>query len=437
MPRNWTAGRGRRWLWPGIVTSSAVLSILALPAITAAGASGKPVPRAVPAESSSDLAQLDNFSATLRADVEPLSIFTGLSVDTLGHLIRLFVTEPTNPQLVQVLTRHTRYPITVVQVPASQRQLLRRTSESGPAIDQLIAKGIPITRWGPQFETGLFEVGLRGVTPERESLVRAALGQDVVVRETATEPQQREGGRANDTVPWYGGDYGTDPEPGGNTCTTTFSLYSTGNGYDYAGSAGHCFASGVRVVVGTNGYATAPIGTHALIGTVSTSSYNTSTRGYLDASFIPLGSYKNDNYVWGPNDITHRVIGTLRLSPGNRACADGAFSGEACGQVDSKGYLQCHMLASGAKVCGIIEVFSTNGYPLVGNGDSGGPVYTGVYTNPPTSGADVQASGMITAFGDFVRCRYKDAGGRTCGKLLLYTDQLLMNEEFSVAIKTN
>ncbi len=402
--------------------------------VTDLARAGEPSPSLSPARSAAPDVdqQLDSFSLEFRAAVEASSVFTGMSVNHAARSIDLYVTNATDASIRRAIaTAH--FPVVVHGTLESERTLLARTASISAVIDALRAKGVDVIRYGPDFTTGRVEVVVLGLTTKSAVAIRQAVGSEVILtNESNAEVRATPSGRSDDYSPWYGADFVTDNSRDG-TCTTGFSVHAT-NGYDYNMTAGHCFPIGNIAQVGAaNTLSGEPYGTHTPMGTITGGSYGSSTNGYLDVEFIKLVSGSNSPYVWASNSTTHPVRSTVRVSPGNTVCADGAYDGERCGRVDSTGYLQCQIYSDGKKACSTIQASSTDGLPLIGDGDSGGPVYTSTAYPPPTN-AYISAAGMIDAGSIGVACVVYTPR-RTCNKVLTFTDISAILTQYSSSVK--
>lgn len=422
-----TGTKRTRWL------VAATTAILVLPPANPARA-GDPSPSLSPAPASPPGVdqQLDNLSLEIRARLAVSSVFTGMSVDHDTRVIDLYVTDPSDSDVLDTVASAS-FPIVLHTALASEHTLLVKTESLSPTIDELRDNGITVIRYGPDFHTGALEVVVLNLTQQSAIAVRRAVGYDVVVtNESDAALQGVPTGRSDDYSPWYGADFVTDSGRTG-TCTTGFSVHST-NGYDYNMTAGHCFRGGAVAQVGAADTSHGePYGTHTTMGTITAGNYGSSTNGYLDVEFAKLESGSNLPYVWGPGSSLHPVRGTVQVSPGNTVCTDGAYDGERCGRVDSNGYLQCQVYVDGKKACSTIMVYSTDGLPINGGGDSGGPVYTSTAYPPPTN-AYVSAAGIISGASSSTPCVvYKPY--RTCYKVAIFTDISEILPRYSVSVK--
>lgn len=288
---------------------------------------------------------------------------------------------------------------------------------------------------------GLFQIGVRNPTAATTTFLKAIFGSDTeVVDTTAESGAVALASRSDDWEPWFGSDFVTWSGPG--TCTTGFSV-RVGTTSAFNSTAGHC----IRVMydsayVGTDGEFGEPVGSHRLMGPMVATGFNNEAHDYLDVEFIRLPSITdNTNIIWGTTvPGTRFVNSTGRASVGQTICTDGAYDLENCGPVNSDKYNQCVVYSQPAMTaCHVIKA-GPNGSsvgPIVGKGDSGGPVYTSTIM-PARDGDSVKAVGWISGGHQSMNCvRYPSRNGSTpgCFSFVYFTDLLYVQAGFPVITK--
>jgi hypothetical protein len=124
----------------------------------------------------------------------------------------------------------------------------RVTGQIFAARTSLAARGIELTRWGPDPATGKVKVYLTRYTSAARRALITRFGPDVIVARHSMPLPSRQG-RTNDTSPFSGGDRiivgGTE------ACTSGPTVIGNGSGSTFMLTAGHCGA--VNATVKTHG----------------------------------------------------------------------------------------------------------------------------------------------------------------------------------------
>jgi hypothetical protein len=311
-------------------------------------------------------------------------------------------------------------PVTLKVVPHSFSELTARMDSVGPVIDQLTATGTRIRSYGIDMAEGKLDIELDDFSPAAQQAVRAALG-DVVLIDTSKDGQPTAGDRANDSIPWWAGDFITDYS---ESCTSGFGTHNNSNGYDYIVAAGHCLFGGHDIYNGSNCYAGAPCGSNKLMGHVYTSYFGSSTNGYRDEAVIRVGNTQTQGASWRDTGTGYVFIKKSETAqPGQLLCISGAYSSQRCGYVSTANYLSCESY-DGQKSCRLIEMNSYDGNVIAGNGDSGGPVYRSVSGSsiPNTNGQGVAADGMFVVFTNTSLPCLRYPTNRHCGTQVRFVD---------------
>ena len=178
------------------------------------------------------------------------------------------------------------------------------------------------------------------------------------------------GFRYNDFAPWYGGDRITDLSVG---CSSGFA--STYNGAPAMLTAAHCGGVGGYWY---NGPTTT--GAHRYMGQMVYSD------GGTDVAAIGVSSYSTwINVGYDPTAPTQINVGSW-ASPivGQYLCQSGAYTGERCGlyvvdtfQYVCRSYFLWWCTSWQGPLADVVGYSAST--PVVGHGDSGGPVYRYVY----------------------------------------------------------
>jgi hypothetical protein len=200
--------------------------------------------------------------------------------------------------------------------------------------------------------------------------------------------------RADDNAPFWGGAIIHSPT---GTCSSAFGVHDQSSGARYLVTAAHCGNKGDVFK--------APSG--AIIGNVTWSGYDQR----IDAALIAANSgnevYDGD---WNNGDgYAKPVAGYANTVVGQSVCVSGAASGVRCGnRVAMRG------VSISVKGHSVVEDYAEqkDGLEAVGNGDSGGPVFS---VSPSDNYARVTALGVISARSDYVvTCRGLPDSRRVC-----------------------
>jgi len=273
--------------------------------------------------------------------------------------------------------------------------------------DELALRGIPVNSVRRDVERGVVAVGVDN--PEAATATLAALfGKDVVAEKQ--EAAETASGRLADSSPWYAGDF---LNVGSEDCSSGVNIHDSRPVY-YIMTAGHCFPGGTTVVNGSSviGRYNQTIGPISSIAPISTS--------HLDAELIRPSSGINGVYSFtgGNNDtaVAYSYTYVYRPLVGDHICTDGAFEYLHCNaEVFQNDYcittnygLSCHITRA-----------QKLGEQIVGNGDSGGPVFISPI---PSYGAAL--AGIITAQpnSSAVTCTRYATATRKCSDTVYITE---------------
>jgi hypothetical protein len=273
-------------------------------------------------------------------------------------------------------------PSTVDGVPVSVREVTQSATTLNTVADSIQndygtwqSQGVTIGAFGPDYATDKVVVYLQEYNPDAAaSIVNAYGAGNVTVSPTPLTVQPAS--RTNDTAPWYGGDRINRVSSSGTTlCTSFFPMALKSNGAAESLTAGHCGSGTWREGLGSAAY-----------GSTTTVHFgNTST----DAELIPVSS--DAQYMWVDPTFTTRTITAYATTDAVNGviATDGATTGEVGGVIiEQTGVRVCYLNQC---TTGQVYACQRNGTTAIQEGDSGGPVITGLVN------ARAEARGMIIA----------------------------------------
>ncbi|MEU7900277.1 hypothetical protein AB0B45_46520 [Nonomuraea sp. NPDC049152] len=207
-----------------------------------------------------------------------------------------------------------------------------------------------------------------------------------------------------------GGRWGTSVFGGQGHCSEGFAVRQAGTGFTYMLTAAHCANEGAAATSAATG---------ARFATVVLRDADFDTELLRPPNSQPT-FFGPQIWVGGAHEGVWRgnVHGVASNRRNDYVCQSGAFSGVTCGII-TEPYTNI-TLSDGQTFYGEAHYVSLYGYnPLLGPGDSGGPVYTPdggpegyVYANGTNSAA---TDSGITCQGDQDRGTYPDGGPVMCG----------------------
>lgn len=261
-------------------------------------------------------------------------------------------------------------PITFRVVSRSEQSLNALMDRMWTDREELTKSDIQLTSWGIDEATNTVEVMLASYSATRDKVLHDRYGDAITVDPRSVTASGSS--RTTDTPAWYGGDVISLP---GGTCTSYFSLHSTGNNLDYNATAGHC---GLGAVV-SNGITQ---------GTADAVRQHWTNGGNVDVEVYQVSS--NAGIVWSDPTVATRSV-TSRSSGdpvGTLLCTDGEADREVCRvRIIRVGPVTYDGMSLQAQV----YCESLTYAPAFTPGDSGGPVYAG------NGDVQAQAFGMIIA----------------------------------------
>jgi hypothetical protein len=362
--------------------------------------------------------------------------YTNAVVDSQANTVTVYLAHAPQGVVDQLTAAHPSTYVVDNSAAFSEAKALKLEDAISSRIPAWAAAGVRIGHLRPTLD-GHLEVGVRSDVADAASRLGAQYGGAVRVV-ADTEPTYLTAWRYNDSSPWNGGDFiyhlGSTE---GADCSSGVPVHDATNGTQYMLTASHCFWSfgGVGTSV-RNGYIRLDNGTvysgssTTLIGSVTKNSNLTSGSTTIDTALIKA-STSTLSFVAAWNSQGWGVyVGRATNHVGDQVCQSGAFDGQICGGIVIR--------ALNMTVCPTFEVFcvnhlvqannSTSGAVALGDGDSGGPVYS--YT-----GSNLLARGM-TDIGSVDRtCTSVPTGTsglRGCYHTLYFVDMASIDSTWNV-----
>jgi len=320
----------------------------------------------------------------------------------------------------------------------SEATVLKLEDAIGGRIPAWAAAGVRIGSLRPTLD-GHLEVGVRSDVADAASRLGAQYGR--VLRVAAdTEPTYLTAWRYNDTSPWNGGDFIYHFVNAGSwsDCSSGIPVHDASNGTNYMLTASHCFwdFGGVGTSV-RNGYVRSDTNavysgsSTTLIGSVTKNSNLNPGSTTQDVALIKTATSRFD-FVAAWNSQGYGInVGRATNHVGDQVCQSGAFDGQICGGIVIRA-LNLTECPRDFCVKNLVQANnSTSGTVAVGEGDSGGPVYS--YT-----GSNLLARGMTDQGSGIVSCTSvpPGTGGRLCLHTLYFVDMAAIDSSWNVVPNT-
>jgi hypothetical protein len=363
------------------------------------------------------------------------AFYANAVVDSQANTVTIYLAHAPQGVVDQLEAAHPGTYVVANTAAFSEATVLKLEDAIGGRIPAWAAAGVRIGYLRPTLD-GHLEVGVRSDVAGAASRLRAQYGGAVQVA-ADTEPTHLAAWRYNDTSPWNGGDFIYHLAGGQwSDCSSGIPVHDASNGTNYMLTASHCFwdFGGVGTSV-RNGYVRSDTNavysgsSTTLIGSVTKNSNLTSGSTTQDVALIKTPTSRNI-FVAAWNSQGYGIqIGRATNHVGDQVCQSGAFDGQICGGIVIRALNQT--------VCPTGEVFcvknlvqannSTSGAVALGQGDSGGPVYS--YT-----GSSLLARGM-TDIGSVTRtCSSVPPGtsGRLCFHTLYFVDMAAIDSSWNV-----
>jgi hypothetical protein len=231
--------------------------------------------------------------------------------------------------------------------------------------------GIDLRAFYPK--ASLNKVVLEVVDPTDGEIARIhqAFGADAVtVVAVADLPGMPGADRLTDSPAWNGGDFITSRYEG--TCTSGPPAHRQSDGREFLVTGGHCWPVG-RYVYNERNYPDGA-GGHAVVGRTVYSDYG--THGGLDAAIIDSQNYGGSSWLNWRNFNVSAAQQQWSDPPENGSiCLSGAYEMEKCGATVTDVDMCKYYVDDRTTHCHQSRAVNYN-TTLVGQGDSGGPVYS-------------------------------------------------------------
>jgi hypothetical protein len=361
-------------------------------------------------------------------------------VDDQANTVAIYLAHAPQGVVDQLTAAHPSIYVIHNTAAFSEAMVLKLEDAISGRIPAWTAAGVRIGYLRPTLD-GRLQVGVRSDVAAAASRLGAQYGSAVRVV-ADTEPTHLAAFRYNDTSPWNGGDfiYHFTSASSWSDCSSGIPVHDATNGTNYMLTASHCFwdfggvGTSVRngyIRVDTNGPYSGSSTT--LIGSVTKNSNLTSGSTTQDVALIKTATSRNIFVAaWNSQGFGIQV-GRATNHVGDQVCQSGGFDGQICGGIVIRALNQT--------VCPTGEVFcvknlvqannSTAGTVALGQGDSGGPVYS--YT-----GSNLLARGMTDIGSGTVSCTSVPPGtaGRLCFHTLYFVDMAAIDSSWNVTPNT-
>jgi hypothetical protein len=235
----------------------------------------------------------------------------------------------------------------------------------------LRADGIDLRAFFPK--ASLNKVVLEVVAPTQEEVTRlqGLFGADrIVVHAVENLPGLRGSDRLHDAPAWNGGDFITSRYEG--TCTSGPPGHRIADGRDFLITGGHCWPVS-RYVYNERNYPDSA-GGHGVVGRTVYSDYG--TYGGLDAAIIDAQNYGGSSRLdWRNYNVSAPQQQWSDPPENGSVCISGAYELEKCHTTVTDVDMCKYYVDDRTTHCHMSRAVNYN-TTLVGQGDSGGPVYS-------------------------------------------------------------
>ncbi|WP_046509232.1 chymotrypsin family serine protease [Streptomyces odonnellii] len=335
--------------------------------------------------------------------------FAGDRIDTAANTVTLYWHGDLPQQVSKAVERIERSGITV-ETRKAKYTLKQLLNESDRLAALGSVNGATITSVGPRSDGNGIEVA---VDTDSELTSRSRAGLDAALTESVDLDitygvAPRQASRLADTTPYWGGAYAEMYNGSGTfqgSCTTGFGVAGNNGAARYILTAAHCGGTTWRT------------GTGNTIGTVL-SGKDPGRDAELVLGDIGGSVYEGPSIADGDTNSGRSVTSGSSSRVGDTICQGGAYSGSICG-YDIVAVNQTVNIGGFGTVTNMVRVEAFNRASGIGNGDSGGPVYT-----ISSSGAGV-ARGVISAYdgSQIIDCPgVPNGNGRDCSWRWWYPD---------------
>ncbi len=430
-----------QWLAGCAIAASAVL-LIAGPSPASAVAPRSSLDSVGSATCASDVRQTNLQDLHKVNDViSTLAGFTGVALPEDCGPVQVYATADALPSLEQHALRTASDPSNLRYHPVAHdwNHLMQTHTALMKQGQQLLDSGIDIYQYWPDMTTGYETLQLGHASASDMARVRATVDPEVkiVVMDGPSRAVVATVDRDHDVLPFSAGDWVSSVDSatqGVSGCSTGAEVHS-GTAH-FAMFAGHCSTSGTgsstraaNQTLWNNSYSDGNgvlQGTNAPVGIVTAQSWDS---GY-DIALINVSPAAGGTVngtgptIWAGSSTSpskYQQAGVRRPLVGDYICTDGAYEGQQCNaKVASAPYLACvpltlDPLVASHQECG--ELSATSTQIIVGEGDSGGPVWSQV------AGTGLSMSGIISAESSpLLACNAYTFRGNVCSKTVLFTD---------------
>jgi len=312
-------------------------------------------------------------AAVMSRDPEKAPTFGGAWVDRASGVVDIAVTSAAAERATFIGSEDPAL-FRFRQVKRSWAELGALRDRIARAVPTLRAAGVDVSAVYPQASTNDVVVEVRKPTDEAESLLRKQFGAAVSVASAVDTDVEPATDRLNDVAPWNGGDFITSRYE--STCTAGPPGYRQADGRKFIITAGHCWPAS-RAVYNARNYPYSQVGSGRQIGVTAYNDVDTALG--LDVAIIDTQNYGGSSSL----DFRNSTVTAAQQNWGTtmvnaKVCSSGAYELEVCGAtVTVVG--ACipyskdeHSLP--VEHCNMSRAVNYN-TTLLGNGDSGGPVY--------------------------------------------------------------
>jgi hypothetical protein len=365
------------------------------------------------------------------------AFYSNAVVDDEANTVTLYLAHAPQRVVDQLTAAHPGIFVIRNTAAFSEAMVLNLEDAISGRIPAWAAAGVRIGYLRPTLD-GRLEIGVNSNVGDAASRLGAQYG-DAVRVVANTEPTHLVAWRYNDSSPWNGGDFIYHLANGNwSDCSSGIPVHDATNGTHYMLTASHCFwdFGGVGTSV-RNGYVrvdtNAPYSgsSTTLIGSVTKNSNLNPGSTTLDVALIKTGSSTLD-FVAAWNSQGYGIqVGRATNHVGDQVCQSGAFDGQICGGIVIRA-LNLTECPGNFCVNHLVQANnSTSGTVAVGEGDSGGPVYS--YT-----GSNLLARGMTDQGSGSVSCTSVPPGtaGRLCFHTLYFVEMASIDSSWNVTPNT-
>ena len=424
-----------------LAVGAAVVALVVLVTLSAAGTAGASRDRYGASAQPVSLTPANQPALDAAADearaIAGDAFYSNAVVDDQANTVTLYLAHAPQRVIDQLTAAHPGIYVIDNTARYSEAMFLRLEDVIGGRIPAWAAAGVRIGYLRPTLD-GRLEVGVNSNIGDAAARLGAQYG-DAVRVVANTEPTHLTAWRYNDSSPWNGGDFIYHLANGNwSDCSSGIPVHDATNGTHYMLTASHCFwdFGGVGTSV-RNGYVrvdtNAPYSgsSTTLIGSVTKNSNLNPGSTTLDVALIKTGSSTLD-FVAAWNSQGYGIqVGRATNHVGDQVCQSGAFDGQICGGIVIRA-LNLTECPGNFCVNHLVQANnSTSGTVAVGEGDSGGPVYS--YT-----GSNLLARGMTDQGSGTVSCSSVPPGtaGRLCFHTLYFVDMAAIDSSWNVVPNT-